>query len=63
MMAETMSQANHCFSISASTNINHPATPKIKSVILLEKANTVISQTPRTHHKIKIQDTMDEIRG
>jgi hypothetical protein len=38
MMAETLSQANHCFSISASTKINHPGTPTIESVILPEMA-------------------------
>jgi hypothetical protein len=28
MMTETLAQANHCFSITANTKINHPATPK-----------------------------------
>jgi hypothetical protein len=42
MMAETLAQANHCFSISANTKINHPAPPKTESVILPEMANAVI---------------------
>jgi hypothetical protein len=36
MMAETLAQANHCFSISDNTKINHPSTPKTESVILPE---------------------------
>jgi hypothetical protein len=42
MMAETLSQANHCFSISASTKINHSETPTIDGAILPEMVNAVI---------------------
>jgi hypothetical protein len=53
MMAETLSQANHCFSISASTKINHPATPTIEGVILPEMVNAVIC--PETGKSLKHQ--------
>jgi hypothetical protein len=55
MMAETLAQANHCFSISANTKINHPSTPKTESVILPEVANAVICpETGKSlkHHKL-----------
>jgi hypothetical protein len=42
MMAETLAQANHFFSISANTKINHPSTPKTEIVIFLEMTNSVI---------------------
>jgi hypothetical protein len=42
MMAETLAQANHCFSISPNTKRNHPSTPKTKIVIFPEMANAVI---------------------
>jgi hypothetical protein len=54
MMAETLSQANHCFSISSSTKISHPATPTIESVILPEMANAVIC--PETGKSLKHQE-------
>jgi hypothetical protein len=54
MMAETLAQANHCFSISASTKINHPATPNIENVILSEMANAVIF--PETGKSLKHQE-------
>jgi hypothetical protein len=64
MMAETLAQANHCFSISANTKINHPSTPKSEGVILPGMANAVIfpetgkslkHQVPITKLKYKIQ--------
>jgi hypothetical protein len=72
MMAEAVSQANHCFSISAGTKISHSTTPTIKSVTLPEMANAVICpetgkslkhQELITKLKYKIQNTMDEIHG
>jgi hypothetical protein len=70
MMAETLAQANHCFSISANTKYNHSSNPKTAIVILPEMANAVIC--PETGkslkhqeliHKIEIQNQMDEIHG
>jgi hypothetical protein len=60
MMAETLSQANHCFSISVSTTINHPATPKIESVILPEMANTVIC--PEAGKSLKHQELITKLK-
>jgi hypothetical protein len=44
MMAETLSQVNHCFSISAKTIYTHPPNKKTESVILPEMANAVVCQ-------------------
>jgi hypothetical protein len=70
MMAETLAQANHCFSISPNTKSNHPSTPKTTSVIFPAMVNAVICpETGRSlkHQelitKFKIQDKMDEIHG
>jgi hypothetical protein len=60
MMAETVSQANHCFYISASTKINHPATPTIESVILPEMANAVIC--PETGKSLKHQELITKLK-
>jgi hypothetical protein len=60
MMAETLSQANHCFSISASTKINHPATPTIEGVILPEMANAVIC--PETGKSLKHQELITKLK-
>jgi hypothetical protein len=54
MMAETLSQANHCFSISDSTKFIHPVTPAIKGVILTEMVNAVIC--PETGKSLKHQE-------
>jgi hypothetical protein len=53
MMAETLAQENHCFSISANTKINHPSTQKSEGVISLEMVNAVIC--PETGRSLKHQ--------
>jgi hypothetical protein len=53
MMAEAVSQANHCFSISGSTTISHSKTPTIESLTLPEMANAVIC--PETGKSLKHQ--------
>jgi hypothetical protein len=60
MMAETLSQANHCFSISASTKISHPATPTIEKVILPEMANAVVY--PETGKSLKHQELITKLK-
>jgi hypothetical protein len=60
MMAETLSQANHCFSISASTTIHHPANPPIESVILPEMVNAVIC--PETGKSLKHQELITKLK-
>jgi hypothetical protein len=62
MMAETISQANHCFSISA-----HPKTQNSKIgssnkevIILPEMANAVIC--PRTGKSLKHQELITKLR-
>jgi hypothetical protein len=42
MMAETLAQANRCFSISANTKSNHPSTPKTEIVISTEMVKAAI---------------------
>jgi hypothetical protein len=42
MMAETLAQENHCFSILPNTKSNHPSTPKTKIAIFPEMANAVV---------------------
>jgi hypothetical protein len=54
MIAETLAQSNHYFSISANTKINHPSTPKTESVIFLEMVNAVIC--PETGKSLKHQE-------
>jgi hypothetical protein len=60
MMAETLSQANHCFSISARTKINHPSTPTVEGAILPEMANAVIF--PETGKSLKHQELITQIK-
>jgi hypothetical protein len=60
MMAETLAQANHCFSITANTKINHPSTPKAESVILPEMANAVIC--PGTGRSLKHQELITKLK-
>jgi hypothetical protein len=60
MMAETVSQANQCFSISASTKINHPTTPTNESVTLTEMANAVIC--PETDKSLKQQELITKLK-
>jgi hypothetical protein len=60
MMAETLSQANHCFSISANTKISHSTTPTIRSVILPEMVNAVIC--PETGKSLKHQELITKLK-
>jgi hypothetical protein len=60
MMAETLAQSNHCFSISTNTKINHPSTPETKSVILLEMASAVIC--PETGKSLKHQELITTLK-
>jgi hypothetical protein len=60
MMAETLAQANHCFSISANTKINHPSTPKTESVIVPEMVNAVIF--PETGKSLKHQELITKLK-
>jgi hypothetical protein len=60
MMAETLTQANHSFSISANNKINHPETPKTESVILPEMANAVIC--PETGKSLKHQELITKLK-
>jgi hypothetical protein len=60
MMAETLTQANHCFSISPNTKSNHPSTPKTKIVIFPEMANAVIC--PVTGKSLKHQELITKLR-
>jgi hypothetical protein len=59
MMVETLAQANHCFSISANTKINHRSTPKTESVILPEMVNEVIC--PETGKSLKHQELITKL--
>jgi hypothetical protein len=60
MMDEALAQANHCFSISDNTKINHPTTPKIESVILPEMVNAVIC--PETGKSLKHQELITKLK-
>jgi hypothetical protein len=59
MMAETLVKANHCFSISANTKINHPSNTKTESAILPEIANAVIC--PETGKSLKHQELITKL--
>jgi hypothetical protein len=60
MMAETIAQANHCFSISAQTKCNHPSSTNTDIVILPEMANAVIC--PETGKSLKHQELITKLR-
>jgi hypothetical protein len=60
MMALTLEQANHCFSISANTKINHQATPKTEIVIFPEMVNAVIC--PETGRSLKHQELITKLK-
>jgi hypothetical protein len=60
MMAETLAQVNHCFSISPNTKSNHPSTPKTKIVILPEMVNAVIC--PETGKSLKHQELITKLK-
>jgi hypothetical protein len=60
MMAETLAQANHCFSIAANTKFNHQSNKKTDIIILPEMANAVIC--PETGKSLKHQELITKLR-
>jgi hypothetical protein len=60
MMAKTLSQANHCFSISARTKYTHPTNNKTDIIVSPEMANAVIC--PETGKYIKHQELITKLR-
>jgi hypothetical protein len=60
MMAETMSQANHCFSISAKTKYTHPPNKKTEIIISPEMVNAVVC--PETGKSLKHQELIKKLR-
>jgi hypothetical protein len=60
MMAETLAQANNCFSISANTTYNHSSNPKTPIVLLPEMANAVIC--PETGKSLKHQELITKLK-
>jgi hypothetical protein len=60
MMAETLSQANHCFSISAKTKYTHPPNKKTDMIISPEMVNAVIC--PETGKSLKHQELITKMR-
>jgi hypothetical protein len=60
MMAETINQANHCFSISAQTKYTHQPSTNTDIIILPEMANAVIC--PETGKSLKHQELITKLR-
>jgi hypothetical protein len=60
MMAETISQANHCFSISSRTKYTHPSSTNTDIIILPEMANAAIC--PETGKSLKHQELITKLR-
>jgi hypothetical protein len=60
MMAETITQANHCFSISAQTKYTHPSSTNTDIIIFLEMANAVIC--PETGKSLKHQELITKLK-
>jgi hypothetical protein len=60
MMTENLAQANHCFSTSANTRINHPTTQKTESVTLPELVNAVICS--ETGKSLKHQELITKLK-
>jgi hypothetical protein len=60
MMAETINQANHCFSISTQTKYTHQPSANTDVVILPEMANAVIC--PDTGKSLKDQELITKLR-
>jgi hypothetical protein len=60
MMAETISQANNCFSILAQTKYTHPSSTNNDIIVLPEMANTVIC--PETGNSLKHQELITKLR-
>jgi hypothetical protein len=59
MMAETTTQANHCFSISAQTKYTHQPSTNTDIIITPEMANAVIC--PETGKYLKHQELITEL--
>jgi hypothetical protein len=60
MLAETMTQANHCFSISAQTKYTHKPSANTDVIILPEMANAVIC--PETGKSLKHQELIAKLK-
>jgi hypothetical protein len=60
MMAETITQANHCFSISSQTKYTHQLDTSTDTIILPEMANAVIC--PETGKSLKHQELITKLR-
>jgi hypothetical protein len=60
MMAKTIAQANHCFSISAQTKYTHPSSTNTDIVILPKMANAVIC--PETVKYLKHQELITKLK-
>jgi hypothetical protein len=60
MMTETISQANHCFSISAQTKYTHPSSTNTDIIISPDMANAVIC--PETGKSLKHQELITKLR-
>jgi hypothetical protein len=60
MMAETITQANHCSSNSTQTKYTHPSSTNTDIVILPEMANAVIC--PETGKSLKHQELITKLR-
>jgi hypothetical protein len=60
MMAETISHANHCFSISAQTKYTHRSSTNTDIIISPDMANAVIC--PETGKSLKHQELITKLR-
>jgi hypothetical protein len=60
MMAETITQANHCFTVSAQTTYTQPSSTKTDIIILPEMANAAICH--ETGKSLKDQELITELR-
>jgi hypothetical protein len=60
MMAETLAQANHCFSVTAKTKYTHPPNKKTDITISPEMANAVIC--PETGKYLKHQELITKLK-
>jgi hypothetical protein len=60
MMAETLVQPNHCFSIAANTKFSHPSNKKTDIIMLPEMVNAVIC--PETGKSLKHQELITKLR-
>jgi hypothetical protein len=60
MMAKTITQANHCFSISAQTKYTHQSSTNTDMINVPEMANTVIC--PETGNSLEHQELITKLR-